>query len=259
MKVTYPLALVMAAVALLGSSVALRASETDDRIETSFKKSYVYKTYLKDEKIKIAAKDGAVTLTGSVADESHKPMAADTAEALPGVRSVDNQIKITGDQPTANSDTWISMKVKSTLVFNRNVNAHKTNVYVKDGIVTLRGEASSQAQKDLTGEHAKSIEGVKGIKNELEIAKESSKPDEKTTGEAIDDASITAQVKSSLLAHRSTSAMKTKVQTDNGVVTVSGVAKNAAEKSLVTKLAEDINGVKSVVNNMTIDVAVSQN
>jgi osmotically-inducible protein OsmY len=75
----------------------------------------------------------------------------------------------------------------------------------------------------------------------------------------MDDASITAQVKSALLSHRSTSALKTKVETDNGVVTLSGPAKNAAEKSLVTKLAEDTTGVKSVVNNMIIDAAVSQN
>ncbi len=40
-----------------------------------------------------------------------------------------------------------------------------TAVDVKDGIVTLRGEASSQAQKDLTTEYAKDIEGVKGVNN----------------------------------------------------------------------------------------------
>jgi osmotically-inducible protein OsmY len=55
-----------------------------------------------------------------------------------------------------------------------------------------------------------------------------------------------------LLSHRSTSAVKTKVTTTDGVVTVSGEAKNAAEKSLVTKLVTDIDGVSSVVNNMTI-------
>jgi hyperosmotically inducible protein len=60
-----------------------------------------------------------------------------------------------------------------------------------------------------------------------------------------------------LLSHRSTSAIKTKVHTADGVVTISGVAKNAAEKSLVTKLATDINGVSSVVNNMTIEVAAN--
>ena len=57
-----------------------------------------------------------------------------------------------------------------------------------------------------------------------------------------------------LLAHRSTSALHTKVSTADGVVTLSGIAKNAAEKSLVTKLVTDINGVTSVINNMTIAV-----
>jgi osmotically-inducible protein OsmY len=80
-----------------------------------------------------------------------------------------------------------------------------------------------------------------------------------TTGEKIDDASITAQVKSSLLSHRSTSALKTKVSTTEGVVTLSGIAKNAAEKSLVTKLVTDIDGVSSVVNNMTIAAPVANN
>jgi osmotically-inducible protein OsmY len=36
---------------------------------------------------------------------------------------------------------------------------------------------------------------------------------------------------------------------------LTGVAKNDAEKSLVTKFATDINGVTSVINNMTIIVA----
>jgi hypothetical protein len=53
--------------------------------------------------------------------------------------------------------------------------------------------------------------------------------------------------------------LKTKVETAEGVVTLTGVTKNAAEKALVTKLATDINGVSSVINNMTIQPAVSQN
>jgi hyperosmotically inducible protein len=256
MRVTFPLALVVAVAAVLASSGPLRASETDDRIESSFKKTYVYKTYLKDEHIKISSKDGAVTLTGDVYNETHKPMAQNTAEALPGVKSVDNRIEVTGERPAENSDTWLSMKVKAALVFHRNVNAHKTEVYVKEGIVTLRGEAANQAQKDLTTEFAKDVEGVKSVKNEMTVAKTAEKPSE-TMGENIDDASITAQVKGALLWHRSTSVLNTKVTTTDGVVTLGGTAKNAAEKDLVTKLVTDINGVKGVVNNMTIEATVS--
>ena len=80
-----------------------------------------------------------------------------------------------------------------------------------------------------------------------------------TLGETIDDASITAQVKGSLLSHRSTSMLNTQVTTTDGIVTLGGNAKNSAEKDLVTKLVTDINGVKSVVNNMIIDRIVSEN
>jgi osmotically-inducible protein OsmY len=79
-------------------------------------------------------------------------------------------------------------------------------------------------------------------------------PPDATVGDKIDDASITAEVKSSLMSHHSTSALHTTVSTTDGVVTVAGIAKNDAEKSLVTKLATDINGVTSVVNNMTVVV-----
>jgi hyperosmotically inducible periplasmic protein len=258
MKLKYSLALVVAAVALLASSAPLRASETDDRIETSFKKTYVYKTYLKDEHIKISSKDGAVTLTGDVYNETHKPMAQDTAAALPGVTSVDNRITVVGDQPAESSDTWISMKVKAALLYRRNVSGTKTEVYVKDGVVTLKGVAASQAQKDLTTEYAKDIDGVKGVQNEI-VVSASLQTRGETSGEKIDDASITAQVKATLLSHRSTSMLSTKVTTNDGVVTVSGQARNDAEKALVTKLVTDINGVQSVVNNMTIDQSVSSN
>jgi osmotically-inducible protein OsmY len=53
--------------------------------------------------------------------------------------------------------------------------------------------------------------------------------------------------------------LNTKVSTTEGVVTVGGTAKNDAEKALVTKLVTDINGVKSVVNNMTIEPTVPSN
>ena len=55
------------------------------------------------------------------------------------------------------------------------------------------------------------------------------------------------------LYHRSTSALNTKVETKDGVVTMYGKASNAAEKTLVTKLVNNINGVKIVNNRMTIE------
>jgi osmotically-inducible protein OsmY len=239
-------------------TTSLQASDTDTRIESSAAKSYVFKTYLKDDSITTVSKDGVVTLTGTVSEPSHKSLAQDTVESLPGVKSVDNQLLLKGEQPAEHSDTWISMKVKSALLFHRDVSATGTSVYVKDGVVTLQGEAGSLAQKELTTEYAKDVENVKEVKNDMTVAKTPPAPDS-TLGDKIDDASITAQVKSSLMAHRSTSALKTSVSTSGGVVTLAGVAKNAAERTLATKLATDIKGVDSVINNMTLAAPVAVN
>lgn len=251
MKVKNSLVLMAAIVFMMMIVAPLHASVTDDRIVSSAKDSYIWKTYLRGDDIKIESKDGAVTLTGVVTEWFHKSLAEETAESLPGVQSVDNKLTVEGAEPTANSDAWVKEKVKATLAFHRSTSASKVDVSVLDGKVTLSGVAASQAQKDLTTEYTKDIDGVKDVDNQMTVS-----PAKTTTEkvvEYIDDASITAQIKYTLLAHRSTSAVKTKVDTKNGVVTLSGKANNKAEKTLVSKLVNDINGVKRVNNQMIID------
>jgi osmotically-inducible protein OsmY len=164
---------------------------------------------------------------------------------------VDNRLEVKGAVPTANSDAWLRDKVKVALLFHRSVNSGATEVDVKDGIVTLRGDAGSQAQKELTTEYAKDVEGAKDVNNEMTVTKTLQKP--RTVGEKIDDASITAQVKMTLLYHRSTSALNTSVTTKKGVVTLRGKARDATELRLAGKFADDVNGVKGVKNKMTIE------
>jgi hyperosmotically inducible protein len=229
--------------------VALFASSsTDRRIEDAAKASYNYRTVLSDH-VKVKANDGVVTLTGTVEDKDDRALAEDTVENLPGVVSVDNQVVVTSQYPE-HSDSWIAFKVRSELLVKANVSATSTNVDVKDGIVTLTGTVKNRAQKDLTEAYANDIDNVKAVRNDLTI--NAPVRDSTTVGEDMDDASITSQVKYSLLSHRSTSALSTKVITENGVVSISGVADSDAEKSLVSKLAQDTRGVKSVVNDMTV-------
>ncbi|MFH1135763.1 MAG: BON domain-containing protein [Pseudomonadota bacterium] len=241
----------MAAVVVMMMAAPLSASVTDDRIVSSARDTYIWKTYLDGDDIQIESKDGAVALTGTVAAAYHKLLAEETLQSLPGVKSVDNRLTLKGKSPTVTPDDMILDRVKTTLLFHRSTSAAKTDVSVQDGKVTLRGEASSRAQKELTTEYAIDIEGVKDVDNQMTV------PSAQTTTEKvvenIDDASITVQIKLALLVHRSTGAIKTKVDTENGVVTLHGAAKNQAEKALVSKLVHDINGVKSVNNQMTIE------
>jgi len=251
MKATYSISITVAVVALLAFTVPVHASTMDSRIELAAKQSHVFKTYLQGDEIKIQSSDGAVILTGIVSENFHKSLAQETVADIPGVVSVDNRLEVKGAPPTANSDAWLRDKVKVALLFHRSVSARTTEIFVKDGIVTLQGDAASLAQKELTTEYAKDVEGVKDVNNEMTVTKTSEK--ERTVGEKIDDASITAQVKMTLLYHRSTSVLNTTVTTKKGVVTLGGKASNAAEVSLAAKFANDVNGVTRVENRMTIE------
>ena len=240
---------ITALLVLTASPIALFAShETDRKIESAAKASYNYRMVLEDH-VKVKAKDGVVTLTGTVEDKDDKALAADTVENLPGVTSVKNEIKIKPNYPE-HSDAWIALKIRSRLLVKGNVSAANTTVTVKDGVVTLAGTADNMAQKELTEVYAKEIDWVKSVKNEIVV--KANPAGTETLGEKIDDASITTQVKYALLSHKSTSALKTKATTTDGVIVITGVAGSDAEKSLVTKLAQDVRGVKSVSNNMTV-------
>lgn len=274
MKISHKSALIAAVGAMLLQGASLQAGPQDSQIEHAAKQSYAFKTYLSQDHIRVDSNDGVVTLTGSVADDSQKALAGNTVENIPGVVKVDNELAVKG-APEAHSDKWLAVKVKSALLFHRHVSATDTDVNVHDGVVTLAGHARTEAQKDLTGEYAKDVEGVRNVVNDITVtggapvvesagaennnaAINGANQSGETFGQKIDDASITAQVKGALLSHHSTSAVDTKVKTVDGDVTIRGVARDQAEKDLVTKLASDVNGVRRVDNDMTVESPSAQ-
>ena len=248
--VIFPAAIVTAATLFVAGGSPLAASALDNRIEASARDSYNFKTYLKEDSIKVESSAGVVTLTGMVAQEDHKALAQETVTGLPGVKRVVNMLTVAAEQPSDHSDAWISMKVKTALAFHKNVSATATEVHTQNGVVTLSGSAGSEVRRELTGEYAKDVDGVTEVRNELTVA--DTKSASETVGGKVDDASITAQIKTTLLFRKSTHALATLVTTHDGVVTLHGEAMSAAERDLVTKIAEDIKGVKRVNNQMTL-------
>jgi len=244
-------ALVMTSTALiLIGGVPAQARGLDHRIEASAKESYNFKTYLKDDTIQVESTAGVVTLTGTVAQEDHRILAQETVSGLPGVKSVNNKLAVAADQPAERSDAWITMKVKTALAFHKNVSATDTEVNTQDGNVTLTGTADSPARKELAGEYAADVEGVNEVRNELAV--KADKPAHEGMGQKVDDASITAQIKTTLLFRKATHSLATRVKTREGVVTLHGEARDEAERTLVTRIAHDVHGVKHVDNHMTI-------
>ena len=240
--------LTAALLVLIAGPIALLAnSSTDKKIEEAATSSYNYKTVLEDN-VKVSVNDGVVTLSGTVQDKDDKALAVDTVENLPGVLSVKNEIVVKPLYPEK-SDAWMALRIRARLLVKSNVSVANTKVSVNEGFVLLTGVADNAAQKELTAIYAKEIDGVKSVQNEL--VNRDKAPTE-TVSEKIDDASITSQVKYALLTHKSTSMLKTKVVTNDGIVFITGSASSDAEKSLVTKLAQDVRGTKSVTNEMIV-------
>ncbi|MCM2305654.1 MAG: BON domain-containing protein [Elusimicrobia bacterium] len=183
-------------------------------------------------------------LLSALALSAALPVRADDEKPYGSDRRMDSDHKM--DKSGKHPDSWITTKVKSALLYHSSVSGLKTEVETRDGVVTLRGEAENQAQRELASEYANGIEGVKRVDNQMTIKGERS-------GGTFDDASITAQVKAALMSRRSTSAFQTGVKTRNGVVTLSGTAGNEAEKELAERLARGVSGVKDVDNAMKVE------
>ena len=76
---------------------------------------------------------------------------------------------------------------------------------------------------------------------------------DKTTGEAIDDTVITSTIKTKLLADSGVSGFDIDVDTDKGVVELNGMVSTEAESRKAESIAEDVDGVVSVKNNLVVD------
>ena len=75
---------------------------------------------------------------------------------------------------------------------------------------------------------------------------------QETVGAYVDDATITTQIKSRFVENKQVDAASIHVETLNGTVMLSGFAKNSAEKSSAGDIANKVNGVKQVKNEIAI-------
>ncbi len=75
---------------------------------------------------------------------------------------------------------------------------------------------------------------------------------QETVGAYVDDATITTQIKSRMLADKDVAGTSISVETLNGTVILSGFAKSSMERSTAEKIARDVNGVKAVRNDIAM-------
>lgn len=159
-------------------------------------------------------------------------------------------------------DAAITASVKAKLLADDRTKGFDVNVDTRNGIVTLKGGADTQAAKLAAGQLAGQAEGVVLVKNELTVATPDTeaRQDANTAtlsgevrekmdeaGDGIDDAWITTKVKTQLLADDQVKGTQINVDTKGNVVTLTGTAPSAEARAKAIELAKATRGVRGVV------------
>jgi hyperosmotically inducible protein len=122
--------------------------------------------------INVDVNRGIVKLSGFVDSSKEQAQAVQVARSVKGVKEVQNDIAVqkknesTGD---AIDDSVLTAKVKTALITSPDTKAHQINVETKQGVVQMSGFVDSAAAKAAATTVAKSVTGVKGVKNELSV------------------------------------------------------------------------------------------
>ncbi len=156
------------------------------------------------------------------------------------------------------SNTWLEAKLATTYALNSNLSVFDIETEVRDGTAYISGLVSSEVEKELAEEVAKSVEGIKDVENSIAVEKTSMKKmasKERSFRDKIADLSTTATVKTKLLAESEVAGLDIDVDTKAGEVTLTGTASSEAEKDLAGTLAKNTDGVLSVENDITVKPA----
>ena len=145
-------------------------------------------------------------------------------------------------------DTVVTAKVKSALIADPETKARQIDVEVFRGTVQLNGFVATSAEKTAAARVARGVEGVKSVRNNLDVRPGG----QSTVGEKVDDATVTAKVKAALVEHPATKAHQINVATSDGVVQLSGFVDSAAAKAAAGDVARSVGGVKSVRNELDV-------
>jgi hyperosmotically inducible protein len=204
------------------------------------------RTHLKTGVAFLTAVLFAVPLTAGAADKATSTTDKTTDKASGTMDKTTDKVKeTTNEAKGAVSDSWLTSKTKIALFADDRVKGKDVRVETVGGQVFLRGKVDSQEAKKASEEIAKGVEGVKSVKNDLQVVA----PTARKTVEA-NDKQITKAVETTL--HKDASLKKIDVRTDAGVVVLSGEVANITASAKASEMAHRVDGVKSVKNELRV-------
>ena len=166
--------------ALAFAVMTVACGQTDAGISTSVKSKLAADDTVKASQIDVDTRDKVVMLTGTVDSEIMKNRALEIARKTDGVKSVTDNLMVrttTAAMPPAEpdpqrvalTDPALTTSVKTKLLANPDVSGLRIDVDTRDGVVTLTGTVSTQAEKDEALRIARETDGVKNVEDRLTV------------------------------------------------------------------------------------------
>lgn len=145
-------------------------------------------------------------------------------------------------------DSSIAASIKTSLLADTVTDGLNIDVEVDRNRVQLNGFVDSQAQVNRAGEIAKAASGVSSVENNLRV----SDGGDRMAGEYADDKTLQARVKAALLDDPAVKSMKIDVEVNRGEVSLGGFVDSNAARNAAVATASKVEGVRKVVNNLTV-------
>ena len=142
-------------------------------------------------------------------------------------------------------DAAITAQVKTKLAADPEINPFNIDVDTDDGVVTLRGQVEDPEAKTEAGKLARGTSGVRSVHNEITVGE--------TTAEArVEDTVLVTEIEGRIAADPDLSVSNIDVDVNQGVVTLSGTVKTDAARMRAAQIAEKVDGVVRVQNDLEV-------
>jgi osmotically-inducible protein OsmY len=156
-------------------------------------------------------------------------------------------LAVVGTIAIANADTkdsWITTKAKIALLTSDGFSVNGANVDTINGNVTIHGKVATAADRSRAEETVRQVDGVKSVKNLLQVV-----PDSAKKAVAANDSDIKERVQSSLKRDKRLEDIKV-ASVNNGLVLLSGKAHGPDEKLVAIESAYSVDGVRRVASEI---------